>query len=219
MNKTFLLVLLFLSIITCDAQHTKASDFIPKGYVEFHTFNGNLNKDGLEDCVLIIKKTDPNNVVINRFDKTVDRNRRGIIVLLKNENGYQLADKNYDCFSSENEDGGVYYAPEFRIDFQRGNLVLHYDHGRYGFWKYIFRFQNSTFKLIGFESSSNRGPIINRETSINFLTQKKLIRQNTNEDAEGGDETFQETWSDIKIENLIELSEIKDFDELDMYGY
>lgn len=68
-----------------------------------------------------------------------------------------------------------------------------------------------------YDSSSNRGSVINRETSIIFLTKKKLIRENTNENAEDGDETFKETWSDIEIENLIELSEIKDFDELDIY--
>ena len=217
MNKFLkILSLLILGITSCNAQNA-LFDFIPKGYVEFEKHFGDLNKDGQDDCVLIIKKTDKNNIVTNRFDKKVDRNRRGIIVLLKNGNGYQLADKNYDCFSSENEDGGVYYPPELSIESQRGNLIINYSHGRYGFWRYIFRFQNFSFKLIGYDSSSNRGPVTNRETSINFLTKKKLIRENTNENAEGGDETFKETWSDIEIENLIELSEIKDFDELDIY--
>ncbi|MGG6231527.1 hypothetical protein [Tenacibaculum sp. SDUM215027] len=211
--------LLLLTIINCNAQNNKPSDFIPKEYVEFEKYFGDLNKDGKEDCVLIIKKTDKNNIIKNRFDKNVDKNRRGIIVLFKYGNGYQLADKNYNCFSSENEDGGVYFPPELGIEFQRGNLIIHYGHGRYGFWRYTFRFQDSNFNLIGYDSSSNHGPIINRETSINFLTEKKLIRENTNKNAEGGDETFKETWSNIEIENLIKLSEIKDFDELDMYNY
>ena len=166
-----------------------------------------------------IKKTDKSNIVINRFDKEVDRNRRGIIVLIKNESGYQLADRNYDCFSSENEDGGVYYPPELWIGFEKGNLIVQYLHGRYGFWKYTFRFQDSNFKLIGYDSSNNRGPLIETETSINYLTKKKLMRKNTNENAIGGDEIFKETWSNIEIENLIKLSEIKSFDELYMYNY
>ncbi|WP_348661553.1 hypothetical protein, partial [Croceibacter atlanticus] len=173
----------------------------------------------LEDCVLIIKKTDSANVVINRFDKKVDRNRRGIIVLFKNANGYELADKNLECFSSENEDGGVYFAPELWIEIKDNKLYIHYGHGRYGYWKYTFRFQKSNFELIGYDSSSNRGPVTNRETTINFLTKKKLIKENTNENAEGGDEVFKENWNDIEIDNLIKLSEIKDFDELDMYNY
>ena len=57
------------------------------------------------------------------------------------------------------------------------------------------------------------------ETSINFLTRKKLIKENINKNDEGGEENFKETWSDIEIGNLIKLSEIKDFDGLGMYNY
>ena len=220
MKKILLILPLFLlTILSCKAQYKEPSDFIPKGYTEFKKYSGDLNKDGLEDCVLIIKKTDSTNVVMNRFDKKVDRNRRGIIVLFKNANGYELADKNLECFSSENEDGGVYFAPELWIEIKDNKLYIHYGHGRYGYWKYTFRFQKSNFELIGYDSSSNRGPVTNRETSINFLTKKKLTKENTNENAEGGDEIFKENWYDIEIDNLIKLSEIKDFDELDMYNY
>lgn len=220
MNRILKISPFFLLIIfSCKAQNSQSSDFIPKGYTEFEKYSGDLNRDGLEDCVLIIKKTNSANVVMNRFDKKVDRNRRGIIVLFKNANGYELADKNLDCFSSENEDGGVYFAPELWIEIKDNKLYIHYGHGRYGYWEYTFRFQKSNFELIGYDSSSNRGPVTNRETSINFLTKKKLTKENTNENAEGGDEKFKETWNNIEIDNLIKLSEIKDFDELDMYNY
>lgn len=220
MNRIFNVIFFFLLIIlSCKAQNSEPSDFIPKGFTEFEKYFGDLNKDSLEDCVLIIKKTDTANIVTNRFDKKVDINRRGIIVLFKKEKSYQLADKNYNCFLSENEDGGVYFPPELWIDIKNGKLYIHYDHGRYGYWEYTFRFQNSNFELIGFDSSSNRGPVTLTETSINFLTKKKLVKENTNEDAERGEESFKETWSTIKIENLIKLSEIKDFDELDIYNY
>ena len=171
--KLRILPLLYLTIISCGAQSKEPNDFIPKGYIEFEKHFGDLNKDGQNDCVIIIKKTDKSNIVINRFDKKVDRNRRGIIVLIKNESGYQLTDRNYDCFSSENEDGGVYYPPELWIEFEKGNLIVQYGHGRYGFWRYIFRLQDSNFKLIGYDSSNNRGPLIEVKTSINFLTKKK----------------------------------------------
>ncbi|HET8886047.1 MAG TPA: hypothetical protein VFM70_06815 [Salinimicrobium sp.] len=51
------------------------------------------------------------------------------------------------------------------------------------------------------------------------MNKEKLIGENTNENAEGGDEVFKETRKDIKIEKLIKLSEIEDFDELDMSVY
>ena len=42
---------------------------------------------------------------------------------------------------------------------------------------------------------------------------------NINKEAEGGEEVFRETWKNININRLIKLSEIKDFNELDMSKY
>ena len=55
--------------------------------------------------------------------------------------------------------------------------------------------------------------------SINFLTKKKLTRENVNKDTKGGDEIFEETWENIEIGHVIKLSDIKDIDELAMYKY
>lgn len=207
-----------ITIIVGHSQQNKPSDFIPEGYTEFSKQFEDLNKDGQDDCIIMIKKVDPSNIVINDFDEEVDRNRRGIIVLFKNGNNYELVLKNYSCFASENEDGGVYFAPELSLEFERGNLIIHYAHGRYGYWRYIFRYQNANFELIGYDES-NGGAVVSSELSINFLTKKKLTRENTYEDSQGGEEIFQEVWENIEIEHLIKLSEIKDIDELDMYKF
>lgn len=218
--KKYLYLIAFMLMIfgnnSCKTQKKNRTEFLPKGYIISEKIYGDLNKDGVEDRILIIKGTDKKNIVINRFDKEVDRNRRGIIIQFKENDNYDTAVKNHNCFSSENEDGGIYYPAQLSIEVKKGNLYIHYAHGRYGYWSYIFGFQNADFELIGYESSSNYGPVVNTETSINFLTKKKLIRQNTNEDAEGGDEIFEETWEDIEITKLLKLSEIEDFDELDM---
>lgn len=215
MKYRLLLALLFLKV-TVLAQ-TKASKdiaaFIPKNYVLFEQVSGDLNKDGLADKVLIIKGTDKSNVIQDEYRGTLDRNRRGIIVLFNKKDHYELAVKNYDCFSSENEDGGVYFAPELSVDIKKGNLYVQYGHGRYGYWFYTFRLQQSDFELIGYDES-NGGPVTTSETSINFLTKKKLERVNTNPDAQSGDEVFKETWSDIPLKYRLKLSAIKDFDTL-----
>ena len=83
---------------------------------------GDLNKDALEDIVLIIKGTDKSKIIEDENRGKLDRNRRGIIVLLNKGNYYQLAAENYDCFSSENEDGGVYFAAELNVEIKKGNL-------------------------------------------------------------------------------------------------
>lgn len=193
----------------------KPTDFVPKDYVVFDKIFGDLNKDGLEDCVLIIKGTDKSKFVNDEYQGVLDRNRRGIIVLLNKNGNYELATKNYDCFSSEHEEGGVYYAPELGFEIAKGNLYIHYAHGRYGYWAYTFRYQNSDLELIGYDSSENTGPIINSEISINYLTRTKIFKENTNENAESEGEIFKKTVSKISRTKLIRLSEIKDFDELD----
>ncbi|MBN7815519.1 hypothetical protein [Algoriphagus pacificus] len=222
MNKFLkLLVLLQLTTFGSYAQEIEVSEFIPEGYLATEKHFGDLNKDGQDDCVLIIKKTDKNNVVINQYDKKVDRNRRGIIVLFKNENGYQLADKNYNCFSSENEDGRGYIPPDLVIQIKNEKLYVHYGHGRYGYWDYTFRFQNSNFELIGYDQTDMGGPSIIQQISLNFLSKKKLVRKNTYQSKNGGDikEVFDEKWTDIKVEALIKLSEIDDFDKLVLDNY
>nr|WP_294926109.1 hypothetical protein [uncultured Flavobacterium sp.] len=81
---------------------------------------------------------------------------------------------------------------------------------------YTFRAKNNDFELIGYDSSDNYGPVVNSEISINFLTKKKVTKTNTNENEESGDEVFEEKTEKIKVDKLIQLSEIKDFDELEI---
>lgn len=213
--------LLIVALITlgtslCNAQKKQTYDYIPEGYTLFEEYSGDLNNDGLEDKVLIVKDTKKEKITINRFDEEVDRNRRGLVVLFNRKNHYELVVENLDCFSSENEDGGVYFAPELWISIENNNLKIHYGHGRYGNWEYTFRYDKPDFKLIGYESSENLGPVVISKTSINFLTQKKLVSKNTNQNSEDENEVFNESWHKIHIENLIKLSDIKDFDELNM---
>lgn len=178
------------------------SDFVPDGFVISEKIQGDLNKDGIHDVVLVIK----------------NGKRNGLIVLIDNKNKYQAVIKNYDCFTTDS-DGGVYMEPELMVSIKKGNLIVDYSRGRYGTEKYTFRLKDSDFELIGFDKSENTGPIVNNETSINFLTKKKQYKENTNENADGEDEVFKETWTNISIKKLIKLSEIKRFENLEMYNF
>ena len=225
-NKKIKIKLLAFLIITTLTSSTfgqiihdqKFSGFVPKGFVIVDTLSGDLNKDGLVDYILMIKGTDTGKFVNDEYRGRLDRNRRGIIVLFKNNNDCTLAVKNEHCFSSENEDGGNYYAPELGLEIKKGNLLVHYAHGRYGYWNYIFRYQHSDFELIGYDALEG-GAVENRITSINFSTKIKIEKENTNPNAVGGDEVFKTTTKKISVNKLIRLSEIKDFDEMDMYKY
>ena len=195
----------------------KTSDFIPDGFKLLEEIKGDLNKDGIDDSILLIKEINKENIVQHEFRGELDRNRRGIIVLLNENGNYKQFLKNIDCFSSENEEGGVYYAPELSVEIKKGNLYIHYAHGRYGYWSYTFRLKNSDFELIGYDSSDNMGGMVKSTTSINFLTKKKLTQFNTNQNGEideSLEEIFEEKTVKIKNKTIYKLSEIKDFDEL-----
>jgi hypothetical protein len=204
-------------IVDSKADLSKAKFTIPEGYVLFDKIEGDLNGDGINDHVLMIKGTDSAYVVINRFDDEVDRNRRGILIYLSDKDNYVLAIKNLSCFYSDQEDGGVYFPPELSISISNNKLYFDYAHGRYGFWQYTFRYQDSDFALIGYDASQNYGPIVNRVVSINFLTKKRLTKENVNQDIEeSGEEVFKETWDKIELDELYTLSQIKEFEDLDI---
>jgi len=179
------------------------SEFIPEGYNLNQKYFADFNKDGNDDCVLVVKAKWRDNV-LNRFGDSVDRNRRGIIILLKDNKGYKLVEKNLDCFSSENEDGGVYFPPQLSIITKKGILIIEYDHGRYGNWKYTFRYQEEAFKLIGYDIKEMHF-LDYWLQSINFLSKKKFYSSKE----EG---VLKEDWSNFTIDKLITLSEIENFD-------
>ncbi|WP_123776000.1 hypothetical protein [Acinetobacter sp. BIGb0102] len=186
--------------------------YVPAKYQLFQAIEGDLNKDGLKDVVLIVKATDSKAFVHDEYRGHLDRNRRGVIVLLNQKGKYKPVVSNLSCFSSENEDGGVYFPPELWMEIKNNLLSVYYSHGRYGYWRYLFRLEGSDLRLIGYDDSSNHGPLIQSQTSINFLTGKKVIRKNMSEDEEA-DPRFKETWSKINQAPLY-LSKVKDFDDL-----
>jgi hypothetical protein len=203
-------------ILSKEGKTFSPADFVPANYLLVEEVPGDLNKDKLIDCVLLIKGTDKNQVIQHEHRGRLDRNRRGIVVLVNRKNSYELVVKNERCLSSENEDGGVYFPPELLVQVVKGNLIFHYGHGRYGHNSYTFRLKKNDLELIGYDETLG-GADIQKSTSINFLTRKKQVKDYTSENAEGGDEVFKEVWKKIKLPKPILFSEIKDFDDLGSY--
>ncbi len=190
---------------------------VPAGFVVQQTLQGDLNKDGQDDVVLLIKATDKKQWAPNQFGQVVDKNRRGLVVAFQHQQQYQLVLLHKACFASENEDGGVYFAPELGLEIRKGNLLIHYHHGRYGYWEYNFRYQQGNFELIGYESSSNRGPTVLSDVSVNFLTRKVRTRHNTQPLAEDGEGQLKETWNRLPPQPLAKLQEIDDFESTQVF--
>lgn len=218
MHKLFFL-LLFSFAQTAFAQENAVDRYIPSGYRLLETISGDLDKDGVADKVLLVKGTDSTMIVTDETHGKLDRNRRGLIILLRRGKHFRQVLTNLSCFASELEDGGVYYAPELSLYIKKGNLYAHYAHGRYGYTKYTFRFQNGDFELIGYDHSENSGPVVNKFTSVNFAAKRMVEKININTNATGGDEVFKTYWETIPVKTLLKLSVITDFDEIDAAGH
>lgn len=192
-------------------------DFIPKGYIIVEQIEGDLNKDNIEDMVLIIVDTTIM-YKINTGDQNASvNNPKGVIVLLRDADRYKLLSINTTCLPAENEESGNYMAPDLTCEIENENLLISFGHGRYGYTRYKFKWMDKDLVLVGYDESSSLGPIIQHEMSINFLAKKKLKRNNINKDYEGDNyvEKFEDSYEDIADQKLIKLSEIKDFEALD----
>ena len=193
---------------------TDPKAFVPKGYSLFQQYKGDLNKDGKPDVVLMIKGTEKSKWVDDECRGRLDRNRRGLIILFKRKNGYEQILRNDTCFSSENEDGGIYDAPELELYIIKNTLHIYFAHGRYGCWNYIFRYQNNDFELIGYNHNRRIRLVTYYNLDINFSTRTRVYEENLNADDDEKEERFKVTKSKIKRRKLIKLSEIADIDKL-----
>lgn len=222
---TFVLMTLFSTAAFANTQPTAEDiqlekdrkyfkQLIPTSFKLFATTRGDLNKDGIEDVTLIVKATDPK-AVVEEDGRHFDRNRRGIVVLMgtPKKHQYRTLLRNLSCFSSDQENGGVYFAPELAVDIVKGNLELYYGHGRYGHRNFKFRVQQNDLRLIGYDQSDNYGPTVMSMTSINFITGKKLVKENLNREQPDIPERFKETWSQVSVQPMY-LSKIKDIEAL-----
>ena len=196
-------------------------DFIPRGWKRISSTNGDLNKDKLEDTVIVIEKEDKKNIKKNDSlgPDYLNLNPRILLVLFKQKDGtYTLVSKNDKGFipspNSEDEptledtfDGISIKNNTFRINFN-----YFYSAGSWGTSQtnYIFRYQNNKFELIGFsESSFMRNSGEEEELSINFSTNK--VKTTTGGNVfEGNINNPKSKWKTVNFKRKYTLDEMSD---------
>ena len=239
MKKRFL-VLSFLLFVICSfnllainfpEKANKVEEFIPKGWKKLIVKKGDLNKDKIDDIVLVIEKNDSIN--IKKSESTYEAsvvhnfNPRIILVLFKDKNSqYNLVAKNEDGFivseGRSYEEGFEKLASpnndKLSDSIAIKNNILHiytyFEATRsYNSTEYIFRYQNNRFELIGLESNSNGasgGYVENSNYSFNFST-KKLKKYLSREDMTTEEKPKEEkTEKDIDVENKYILDTMKE---------
>ena len=174
----------------------KVEDFIPKGWKSVVFKKGDLNKDKIDDAVLIIEKNDPKNLKKNEESYQTspeNHNPRIILVLFKDKNSkYALVAKNDKGFiisPGEAYESGLQNleSPDFDNDLSKSITIKNNTLRIFTFAEltrsssssiYIFRYQNNRFELIGLENQNVFGNAEYMDTynySFNFSTKKLKI--------------------------------------------
>ena len=223
MRKTAIIMAVALLAAGAQARDSKLANLVPAGYTITEEIKGDLNKDSLEDYVLIIKGKKEDEWC---REGGKDCNLRGIIVVFNKGGRYELALENRDCFQSVDTEPGGYSAPELSVSIKRGNLYIKYDHIRYGYWYYTFRYQNSDFELIGFDNILGVTGRLDKIVSINFQAKKMLTKIPVADilvddfaDGTARNAKFDETWENFTPTEPIKLRKIADFREFDVMDY
>ncbi|WP_405352792.1 hypothetical protein [Fusobacterium vincentii] len=224
-RKLFFILLLFLisSIYVFGENFPQkaktVNDFIPKGWKKILTTNGDLNKDKLEDTVIVIEKEDKKNIKKNDGfgPEELNLNPRILLILFKQKDGtYILASKNDKGFiKSEGNDDNPALMDTLDDIIIKNNvlkIVFNYFMSAGSWWTstnvYIFRFQNNVFELIGYESNAYMRNTGEEEgTSINFSTNKAKITTGGNifEEKENNPK---DEWRYLKFEKKYILDEM-----------
>ena len=217
---------------------SKIEDFIPKGWKTLIIKKGDLNKDKIEDVVLIIEKNDPKNFrkAESLFYAPKDNanfNPRIILVLLKDKNSqYNLVAKNEEGFITS--EGKSYEEVIQNIDNQNSISIKNNTLRIYTSFEavrafysteYTFRYQNNKFELIGLEAKDEGASgydIENNRYSINFST-KKLEKYTSKEKTDSNEKAKEEKSVkniDIKDKYILDTMKETTVNEiLDKYVY
>ena len=174
----------------------RVEDFIPKGWKKLIVEKGDLNKDKIDDVVLVIEKNDPKNFKKNEESYQTspeNYNPRIILVLFKDKNSkYVLVAKNDKGFiisPGEAYESGLQNleSPDFDNDLSKSITIKNNTLRIFTFAEltrsssssiYIFRYQNNRFELIGLENQNifgNAEYIDTYNYSFNFSTKKLKI--------------------------------------------
>jgi len=179
-------------------------DLVPDGFTIYEEIKGDLNKDSLDDVVLVIESASED-----------ERGEGGIIIGFNMGTYYDIAVENRGLFTYEN--GGV--GVRAKTSIKKGVLVIDDCYGIDGILynkTYKFRHQNANFELIGYDFTMKRSDGEHYYTlymaSVNFMTKRILIKTTNH----GGEVFNNEIWKDFAIEEPITLQSIETLDHYDV---
>ncbi len=197
---------------TIPASGARALDFVPTGWALEHEKQGDLNKDGKADLLLVLRKDykldasnpddfDPlNRVLLVAFGDTANH-------------GYRLALVNTSLLplrETSSLDDILDWPDSVSLDDHSFKITMHlfmsaggWDTGTSSFH---FRYQDGGFALIGYDNdNTHRGSGKTTQTSINYLTRKAKITTGSIEN-----DRTKVVWKKLPQASLIRIDDIED---------
>ena len=149
----------------------------------YDAIKGDLNKDGIDDVAVVTQETFKEKFMPfsdgcdestkdDKWCQIVNKNRRGVVILLSNGDKYEAVVTKRDIFESPNEDGGAYFPPELVVEIKNSELKFFYSYGKYGYWEYVFALDGKDFKLVRYFSSVNNGPKPEHIVKMDFINHR-----------------------------------------------
>ena len=156
---------------------------LPKQTTLYDAIKGDLNKDDIEDVVVVTQETFKEkfmplsdgcdeSIKDDKWCQIVNKNRRGIVILLSNGDKYEAVVTKRDIFESPNEDGGAYFPPELAVEIKNSELKFFYSYGKYGYWEYVFALDGKDFRLVKYLSNVNNGPVPEYIVQMDFINHR-----------------------------------------------
>ena len=198
--------------------------FVPDGWEIEMQAKGDLNKDGIEDVVLVLRENNPENVIKNDDpgEQLFNTNPRILAVLFgKKDGGYNLIENNHTLIPRRTDPVILDYLTgvgDGGVSIQQGTLTVKMGiFSSAGSWgmssiSYTFRWQNNKFELIGYDSTTtNRASAEIKSININYSTRKvKIVCGNFTSDSDG-----KVSWQKLSSNKIWTIDSIGDGLEFD----
>lgn len=179
--------------------------------------SGDLNGDGRDDVVLVLRAVDPGNIIDMREQggpENYDTNPRILMVAFANAaGGYDLAMENHTLIGRTTEpsaqdplDPNGVQAGGVAIKNGTLQVTLGYFGGNMGHLTYTFRFQNAGFRLIGYDSIDvERSQGTFSQVSVNYVTRR--MSRSVGKISDDGDKA---TWTKLPAKPLLTIEQVGD---------
>ncbi|QEC69596.1 hypothetical protein FRZ67_20665 [Panacibacter ginsenosidivorans] len=205
MSTKHLLLLLFMPFIFTSSFGQENS--IPKQYRPVKEIYGDLNKDSVDEKIVVYNVNDTEDEV-----EGVDRE----IIIFKKENRNWVIWHRSKTAIGNSKDGGMMGDPFEGIEIKNGILLVYESGGSSWKWSFIdkYRFQNNNFELIGYVSSAGKVCEYWQDVDYNISTGEIIIKKEY-EDCDKAQEIYKRENEEFvyKLKNKITL-ENRDKEEI-----